>query len=41
MLSAGLALERRVYHAIFESAGAREGVVAFLDKRDPTFNAVP
>ena len=36
-LTAGLAFERRVYHSIFSTRDAREGVGAFLDKREPTF----
>jgi len=37
-LGAGLRFERRVYHSIFSTDDAREGIDAFLDKRDPRFS---
>jgi enoyl-CoA hydratase/carnithine racemase len=36
-LSEGLALERELQQQLFESADAREGLQAYLDKRDPQF----
>ena len=36
-LSSGLAFERRVYHSIFSTRDAIEGIAAFVEKRDPEF----
>ena len=33
-----LAAERRAVHETFGSADAREGMMAFLEKREPVFN---
>lgn len=37
-LSQGLAHERRLFHAIFDSADQKEGMAAFVEKRDAEFN---
>lgn len=37
-LQAGLRYERRVYHSIFSTPGAYEGIDAFLEKRQPKFH---
>ena len=34
----GVRFERRSYFALFDTPDAREGMAAFIDKRDPTFN---
>lgn len=36
-LAEGLLWERRVFHALFGSHAQREGMAAFLEKRDPNF----
>lgn len=36
-LGSGLAFERRVYHSIFSTQDANEGIAAFVEKRDPEF----
>lgn len=36
-LSQGLALERQMFYALFDSADQAEGMAAFIDKRDPEF----
>lgn len=36
-LSEGILFERRQLHARFASDDAREGMIAFLDKRKPVF----
>lgn len=40
-LQAGLAFERQVYYATFGTEAAREGVTAFLEKRQPNFQHPP
>lgn len=37
-ISPGLLFERRAYHALWATTDAREGMNAFLQKRDPMFN---
>ncbi len=37
-LDAGLAYERQLYYAIFGTRAAKEGVAAFVEKRDPDFH---
>lgn len=37
-LDEGIRFERRSYYALFDTADAQEGMAAFVDKRDPTFN---
>lgn len=37
-LDTALALERRLFERLFDSADQREGMQAFLEKRDPNFN---
>lgn len=37
-LSAGLDIERRLFHYTFNSADQKEGMAAFVDKRSPQFN---
>ncbi|MAC82078.1 MAG: enoyl-CoA hydratase [Rhodobacteraceae bacterium] len=36
-LSEGLLFERRVFHALFATEDQKEGMAAFLDKREPQF----
>lgn len=36
-LSSGLAFERHVYHSIFSTQDAQEGIAAFVEKREPRF----
>jgi enoyl-CoA hydratase/carnithine racemase len=36
-LSDGLALERRLFHAMFSTADQKEGMLAFVEKRPPAF----
>ena len=36
-LSEGLLLEKRLFHALFNTEDRREGMAAFLDKREPQF----
>lgn len=36
-LSEGLLFERRLFHALFGTEDQREGMAAFLEKREPTF----
>ena len=36
-LQEGLRLERRFFHSLFATADQKEGMAAFLEKRDPTF----
>lgn len=36
-LSQGLLFERRTFHSIFASADQKEGMAAFVEKRDPEF----
>jgi enoyl-CoA hydratase len=36
-LAEGVRFERRMFHALFGTADQKEGMVAFLDKRAPTF----
>jgi enoyl-CoA hydratase/carnithine racemase len=36
-LSAGLALERRLFHSLFAFQDQKEGMLAFLEKRKPSF----
>ncbi|MEM9491341.1 MAG: enoyl-CoA hydratase-related protein, partial [Myxococcota bacterium] len=37
-LGEGLMFERRTYYALWATADAREGMAAFIDKREPVFN---
>lgn len=37
-LKEGLLFERRVYHALFATDDAQEGLQAFIEKREPNFN---
>jgi enoyl-CoA hydratase len=36
-LSEGVRFERRVFHAVFATADQKEGMTAFVEKRDPDF----
>ena len=36
-LSEGLLFERRVFHSLFATDDQKEGMSAFLEKRDPQF----
>jgi enoyl-CoA hydratase len=36
-LTAGVALERRLFHSLFAFEDQKEGMAAFIDKRKPTF----
>ena len=36
-LQEGLRFERRLFHALFATADQKEGMEAFLEKRDPKF----
>jgi enoyl-CoA hydratase len=36
----GLLFERRVFHGLFATQGQQEGMQAFLQKREPSFNPV-
>ena len=36
-LSEGVRFERRVFHACFATADQKEGMAAFIEKRQPTF----
>ena len=36
-LSAGLKLERRLFHSLFGLEDQREGMAAFVEKRKPVF----
>jgi enoyl-CoA hydratase len=36
-LSEGILFERRSFHALFGTADQKEGMAAFLEKREPTF----
>ena len=38
-LEAGLALERELQAKLFASEDAREGIAAFVEKREPRFQA--
>ena len=37
MLENGIRFERRVFHATFATEDQKEGMSAFIDKRDPQF----
>ena len=37
-LTAGVRFERQMYHALYGSEAQKEGMAAFLEKRDPEFN---
>jgi enoyl-CoA hydratase len=39
-LREGLLFERRVFHGLFATEGQQEGMQAFLQKREPSFNPV-
>ncbi len=36
-LSAGIRFERRLFHSMFATADQKEGMAAFIDKREPSF----
>jgi enoyl-CoA hydratase len=36
-LSAGVRFERRLFHSMFSTADQKEGMSAFIDKREPKF----
>jgi len=36
-LSAGLSMERRLFHSLFAFEDQKEGMAAFVDKRKPQF----
>jgi len=36
-LSEGLLFERRVFHSLFASEDQKEGMAAFMEKREPQF----
>ena len=36
-LSEGLRFERRLFHAMFSTADQKEGMLAFVEKREPNF----
>ena len=36
-LSAGLRFERRLFHAMFSTADQKEGMLAFIEKREANF----
>jgi enoyl-CoA hydratase len=40
-ISAGLNAERAAFNALFDTADAREGMNAFLEKRKPSFGGSP
>jgi enoyl-CoA hydratase len=37
-LSAGMKLERRLFHSLFGLEDQKEGMAAFIEKRKPAFN---
>jgi enoyl-CoA hydratase len=37
----GVAYELELFSSIFETADAKEGITAFLEKRKPSFNRPP
>jgi enoyl-CoA hydratase len=37
-LSEGIRFERRLFHATFATEDQKEGMAAFTEKRQPTFN---
>ena len=37
-LAEGIRFERRLFHATFATADQKEGMAAFTEKRQPTFN---
>ena len=37
MLAEGVRSERRLFHALFATEDQKEGMAAFIDKREPQF----
>jgi len=36
-LSAGIRFERRLFHSMFATSDQKEGMTAFVEKREPSF----